>query len=101
MPICVRMDALKGITFPAGLDETPLADGGKVTCCFETVVGTELFQSANDGLECWADGGGGSRIVAMLARESSIGKSAGDHGGTRTRSGAITCALARGDNDRS
>jgi hypothetical protein len=52
------MDALKGITFPAGLDETPLADGGKVTCCFETAVGTELFQSANDGLECWADGGG-------------------------------------------
>jgi hypothetical protein len=52
------MDALKGIPFPAGLGEIPLADGCKVTCCFETVVGTELFQSANDWLECWADCGG-------------------------------------------
>jgi hypothetical protein len=76
------MDALKGITFLAGLDETLLADGCKVTCCCETVVGTELFQSANDWLECWADCGGGSRIVAMLGRESSIGNSAGDQGGS-------------------
>ena len=32
VPICVRIDGLKGITFLACLDETTLADGGKVTC---------------------------------------------------------------------
>jgi hypothetical protein len=31
VPICVRMDWLKGITFLACLDEATLADGCKVT----------------------------------------------------------------------